>query len=152
MGPEDYYHDPEWRRLQLRLLIGGVGLVMVMGALMLYVWPEPAGPRPPSATDVFRTGPDAPLVVRMTAEDAGRTVVTRRDVRPYRSMLRDLTARCADMPSGEMEVVVENTREAIRKTGRPATWSRTMADLSFQVELAGDRDCHAAARELAARR
>ena len=152
MTLQPYYEDPEWKRVQRRLLAGGVALVSLMGGLMLSAWPEPAGPGPPDPDDLFLAGPDAPLVVRMTAEDGGRTVATRREVSAFRSRLAELGARCGDLPEDEVAAIVDRTRTAVRSAGRPTTHARTIAELSFQVELAGDSDCEAASREVAGRR
>jgi hypothetical protein len=146
MDPQSYYDDPEWKRLQRRLLIGGVAVVGLMGWFMLRAWPEPAGPSAPEAGDVFLAGPDAPLVVRMTAEDSGETVVTRREVSAFRTRLSELAARCENLAQDDVAVMVERTRHAVREGGRSITYSRTIAELSFQVDLAEDRDCGAAAR------
>jgi len=87
--------------------------------------------------------------VRMPAEDRGELVVTRKDVREYRVRLASLAARCGGLPEEQTAMIVDRARSLVRETGRPITYARTIAELSFAVELAGDRDCTAAARALA---
>lgn len=149
MSYPPYPDDPALRRLQRQMLAAGVAIVAVLVIGLVLTLPEPAAPRPGNADDVFLAGPGSELVVRMPAEDRGELVVTRKDVREYRVRLASLAARCGGLPEEQTAVIVDRARSLVRETGRPITYARTIAELSFAVELAGDRDCTAAARALA---
>jgi hypothetical protein len=149
MTGQQWLDDAAWRRAELRRLLVGLALAAAFGLVLVRAWPEPQEPKLKRPGDRIYVAAGAPFVPRMVAEDAGKSVVTRREVERYRSLFDNLAARCGDMPRPQLATTVDSVRNAVRgKTGR-YSYSRTIADIGFAVELAGDHDCGLAARMVA---
>jgi hypothetical protein len=141
--------DPAWRRAELSRLAAGLALAAVFGWVLVRAWPEPREPGLPRPEDRFYVASDAPFAARMAAEDAGRSVVANADVEQYRVLFESLSARCGAETPEELAAAVDSTHNAVRGKTGSFKYSRTMAEMGFAVELAGDRDCLAAARSVA---